>query len=639
MTGVIAKYMREHTMENEIWDEGQLGACSQLVEKWKTRLEIWSRGENLTSRWIDISCGFFQGDSYSPVGFCISEIPVCLLLQQSKGYRMGPPGCRDISRTLSLFVDDLKQYQENHETLQDVNEVIVQASNDTGACYGVTKCAEIVFEHGKLVRGEGLQVLEERMESMDPDENEIYKFLGIEQDDGIETKRVYERVKHEVTKRVRMLINTELDDINLVRAINAKVIPVAAYPMNVCKFSNRELKELDQVIKREMRSSNILGKQGSDERLYLKREDGGRGIKSMRDVYQETRLRVACYMACSTNSWIQATWRREMMKEKNAIVTEAVKIMEDVGVRIQFEKGSISIDREVIEGGWKLAWRRLKEKRKKGVKARRIESYQAKEQQSKVYSEQEKECHMWLTQNLNPRKTAAIMMMLEQIVETRSWKQTRGLMEDGRCRVCFQHSETVKHLVAGCQNLANSEYVSRHNRALMILTVAWAKEHGLIAQDVVWYEQRWDRGTVFENERAKLMWDFEFHLRKTTTSRRSDLILETKEDRKILICDMACPQQQNIDTKRMEKLMKYRQLAFETRERCPGYVIKVVPVIIDALGGGTKMLKTELKTVFNDQELVHKIAGGMQRMVLMDSESIVRRGISGLIQGDEADVK
>ena len=195
-----------------------------------------------------------------PVGFCISEIPVCLLLQQSKGYRMGPPGCRDISQTYSLFVDDLKQHQENHETLNDVNEIIVQASHDTGACYGVATCAEIVFEHGKMVRGQGLQVLEERIESMDPDENEIYKFLGIEQADEIKTKRVYEWVKHKVTKRVRMLINTELNDINLVFAINAKVIPVAAYLMNVCELSNRELKELEQVIKWEMRSSNILGK-------------------------------------------------------------------------------------------------------------------------------------------------------------------------------------------------------------------------------------------------------------------------------------------------------------------------------------------------------------------------------------------
>ena len=105
--------------------------------------------------WISI-------DSYSPVGFCISEIPVCKLLQQSKGYRMGAPGNQSISRTHSLFIDDLKQYQESHEIIKEVNEIIVQASLDTGACYGVAKCAEIVFERGKMVRGEGLPEDEKR---------------------------------------------------------------------------------------------------------------------------------------------------------------------------------------------------------------------------------------------------------------------------------------------------------------------------------------------------------------------------------------------------------------------------------------------------------------------------------------------
>ena len=45
------------------------------------------------------------------------------------------------------------------------------------------------------------------------------------------------------------------------------IIPVAAYPMNVCQFSKGELMELDQVVKRELRSRNMLGRQGSDERL------------------------------------------------------------------------------------------------------------------------------------------------------------------------------------------------------------------------------------------------------------------------------------------------------------------------------------------------------------------------------------
>ena len=215
--------------------------------------------------------------------------------------------------------------------------VIVQASHDTGACYGISKCVEIVFKRGKMARGEELEILEERIKAIDPDENEVYKFLGIEQADGIKTKKDFELVQGEVNKRVKILTSTELNNVNLVRAINTKLIPVAAYPMNVCKFTDGELKELDQVIKRELRSKNMLGKQSSNDRLYLIREDGGKGIKSLRNIYKETRLRVACYLTCLENKWIKAAWRRENIKEENSIVEEAMKTMGDVEVEIQFE--------------------------------------------------------------------------------------------------------------------------------------------------------------------------------------------------------------------------------------------------------------------------------------------------------------
>ena len=101
----------------------------------------------------------------------------------------------------------------------------------------MSKCVEIVLEHGKMVRGEGLPVLDKWMETMDPDENEICKLLEVEQADGIKTKVVFVCVKSEVEKGVIMLVNTELIDTNHISAINIKVIPVAAYSMNFCKFS------------------------------------------------------------------------------------------------------------------------------------------------------------------------------------------------------------------------------------------------------------------------------------------------------------------------------------------------------------------------------------------------------------------
>ena len=465
LTGLIAKFMRDHTIANEIWDKGQLGAVEgvlgtvdqliidrciteevkqyhrnlavafydykkaydkvhhdwmtrvyewigipknviqlidKLMGKWKTRLEIWNGGEKMTSRWIRVLCGFLQGHSYSPVGFSISEIPVCILLQKSRGYRMGEPGKRMSSRTHSLFVDDLKVYQESHKALKDVNEIIVQASHDTGACYGVAKCAEIVFEHGKMVRGEGLKVLEERMKTIDPDENEIYKFLGLEQADGIKAEAVFERIKSEISKRVKLLTKTELNDANLIQAINKKVIPV----------STSELNELDQVIKRELRQKNMLGRQASDERLYLKRAKGGRGLKSLRDTYKETRLRVACYMVKSANPWIKAAWRREMLKEENTIIVESVRTMEEVGVRMRFEGNSVQLDDELIENDWRPTWKKVKSKLQEGVERKRVEAYEIKEQQGRLFREQEEECNLWLTQNVNPRRTASVMVML-----------------------------------------------------------------------------------------------------------------------------------------------------------------------------------------------------------------------------------
>ena len=121
-------------------------------------------------------------------------------------------------------------------------------------------CAEIIFEHGKMVRGEGLHALEEIMKTMDPDENEIYKFLEIEQGDGIRKKTVFERVKDEVSKRVKIIANTELSDASFIKEKHMKVIQVPAYAMIICRFNVGELKELDQTIKTELRGKKHVGK-------------------------------------------------------------------------------------------------------------------------------------------------------------------------------------------------------------------------------------------------------------------------------------------------------------------------------------------------------------------------------------------
>ena len=129
------------------------------------------------------------------MGFCLTEVPIAILLDETEGYKLDEPGRRCIKRTYSLFIDDLKVYQENHQKLEIANETTVKASMDTGAYYGVKKCAKIVFRKGKMVKGEGLPVLEEKMKAVHPEKTDIYKFLGCEQSEDIDDKRVLEKEK------------------------------------------------------------------------------------------------------------------------------------------------------------------------------------------------------------------------------------------------------------------------------------------------------------------------------------------------------------------------------------------------------------------------------------------------------------
>ena len=49
-------------------------------------------------------------------------------------------------------------------------------------------------------------------------------------------------------------------------------------------------------------------------------------------------------------------------------------------------------------------------------------------------------------------------------------------------------------------------------------------------------------------------------------------------------------------------MRKYQQLCYEIRERRDGYKVKIIPVVIDCLGGGMKRLKDDVKELFKNEK-------------------------------------
>ena len=176
--------------------------------------------------------------------------------------------------------------------------------------------------------------------------------------------------------------------------------------------------------------------------------------------------------------------------------------------------------------------------------------------------------------------------MQEQMVETRMWKVSRGIqVENDKCRLCGQVKETMMHWISGCVRLVAREYLRRYDNVLMVLCVTWEIQQGLLEENTKWYKESWNKGKVIESKDFQLSWDFEYHLRKTTTARRPDVTIELKKE-KIYLVDMACPNEGNVNAKHLEKIEKYQQLAFEILERRQGYKVMITPIVIGCLGGG-----------------------------------------------------
>ena len=95
---------------------------------------------------------------------------------------------------------------------------------------------------------------------------------------------------------------------------------------------------------------------------------------------------------------------------------------------------------------------------------------------------------------------------------------------------------------------------------------------------------------------------------------------------------MAWPQQRKVEAKRLEKLTKYRQLAYESRETHLEYEIMVVPLVIGTLGCGIRQIMVNMVKNFKNKDLLKWTIYEMQKTVLMDSETTSRKVLSGLVQ-------
>jgi hypothetical protein len=581
---------------------------------WNTTLMLNHSGGVGKSQGIKINRGIFQGDSLSPLLFCLSLIPLSTELNNAKlGYRIQNNTINHL-----FYMDDLKLYAKNDSDLEGLLKTVKNFSDDIGMDFGLEKCAKVSLEKGRVALTSPID-LDISTTIRELEQDKTYKYLGVNEGGRIQHSQMKEKIKREYYRRVRLILNTELNSQNRFIAINSLATPVVQYSYNIINWTLQDIKRMDVKTRKLLTSHNMHHPKADIERLYLPRNEGGRGLISLEMSYKTTTIGLEAYLDATTDWMMTLVKNHENKKSKYSIIKEAKKFKNELSLEdidINTEETSPTRAAKIIKGkakekGLEQAKQRWQDKPLHGQYLSRTNEADV----DKVLT------HQWLrSAGLKAETEGFIVAAQDQSLSTRNYQANIiGNGTDPKCRLCGIQVETIDHLVSGCSLMAANEYKNRHDQIGQYIHWKMCKHYGKETTKN-WYEHH--PQPVTEIGHITILWDFTIHTDRTIKANRPDITVKNHTDKTCLLIDMAVPTDKNVAVKEFNKIQKYKDLGIEIAKM---WKLKptTIPVIIGALGVIKK----------GTEKFIDMIPGKpclkeIQKITLMGTAHILRRALT-----------
>ena len=99
-----------------------------------------------------------------------------------------------------------------------------------------------------------------------------------------------EKITKESYQRVRAILKTELNSANCIEAINTLAIPAVIYSFNIINWTINKIRRLDMKIRKLLTCNGMHHAKADVERLYIPRNEGGRGMIQLEFSYKTTTI-------------------------------------------------------------------------------------------------------------------------------------------------------------------------------------------------------------------------------------------------------------------------------------------------------------------------------------------------------------
>ena len=548
------------------------------MEKWRTILT--SNNETLGE--VEIKRGIFQGDTLSPLLFIMVLIPLSMILKDTTyGYQFSKGGMK-INHL--LFMDDLKLYGKTERELNALVDTVHIFSEDIGMKFGMDKCNIMILEKGRRKSTEGIKLPDGEL--MKQIEVTGYKYLGIVQDDQIRHKEMKEKLEAEYTRRVKKLAKSKLYAGNIISGINAWAVGVIRYSAGIIDWTLEDLKRMDIRTRKLLTMNGTLHPRANVDRLYLKRNEGGRGLISVEECVKMEEKGLSEYVKASEEPMLKEVVKENILRENET---------KDEYQSRTYEQRMSGYMNKSLHGKFQHAIKEVADKR----------------------------TWEWLKMGYMKKGTEAMITAAQDQALRTNWIKAKIDGQDcsPKCRLCNEEDESSMHIASGCSVLAQRQYKLRHD--LVGRRVHWeiCRKHAIACTDK-WYEHVPENTTTSADGNVEILWDVEIKTGKKVKHNRPDIVVKNVKENKWELVDVTVPMDHRVKAKEDEKIEKYLDLATEVRQD-HHVKVEIIPIVIGALGTIPKRLEKYLKVLG-----IPDIVGSVQMSVLICTGKILRNVLS-----------
>ena len=313
----------------------------------------------------------------------------------------------------------------------------------------------------------------------DQDQAETYKYLGMEEGEGIQHHKMKVKIKKEYKRRIKLVLKSELNVRNKIAAINTLAVPVTLSICGVIDWKLDEIQDLDRMTRKQLCMNQMLAKKADVDRIYLPCQEGGRSLMNLEKECKATMIRLQTYMVNKDDVQMQAVLGQQNSKALQSVPKEAEKYLTEAATNdMTNDHGKTAT--------WKA--KQLKLKYKEDFKKVLGDKWKEKATYGKFPNYLDKD-HVdvelsfeWMKHTgLKEGETEGLITAAQdQALNTRYY--SKNIIKQGttdRCIMCHTQAKTVEHIISGCQTLAADQYLDRHDQVAAQLHLDISKHYGI----------------------------------------------------------------------------------------------------------------------------------------------------------------